>query len=155
MSAGDLSIRQKKFADGYIGGLTGTAAYEAAGYSARGQAAASSASKLLRNPNVFAYVKTTRRELAEANQFEKWQLVEFLTRAITTPVGRIDENSDLAQEVTRDELGQEVERVRIKSVGKLDAAKQLATLLSWNAPEEIKLDASDRLAGLLKKLRLS
>jgi len=108
---------------------------------------------MLRKDKPMAYVRAERRRMAEADQYQKWQLIEFLTRAITTPVGQIDEESDLAQEVTREEIGEQVARTRIKIVGKLDAAKQLATLLSWNAPEKITLDASEQLAGLLQKIR--
>jgi phage terminase small subunit len=148
-----LSPRERTFADGFIGGLPAGRAYERAGYKARGGSADSLACKMLRKDKLMAYVRAARRRMAEADQYQKWQLIEFLTRAITTPVGQIDEESDLAQEVTREEIGEQVARTRIKIVGKLDAAKQLATLLSWNAPEKITLDASEQLAGLLQKIR--
>lgn len=148
-----LSFRERKFAEAFTGGMPAGRAYEKAGYQARGNSAESLASKMLRKDKLKAFVLAERRRMAEADQFQKWQLIEFLTRAITTPVGRVDEDSDLAQEVTRDEVGEMVARTRVKSVGKLEAAKQLATLLNWNAPEKISLDASEQLAGLLQKIR--
>jgi len=148
-----LSPRHRKFADLFIGGMPAGRAYENAGYSAKGNSAVVCAGKLLTNVNVKAYVRKRRRELAEADQFEKWQLIEFLTRIITTPVGQVDENSDLAQEVTRMEIGENVVQTKIKIAGKLEAGKQLATLLNWNEPEKITLDATDRLASLMERLR--
>lgn len=148
-----LNLREKKFADGFLKGLPAGTAYEKAGYKSRGVTAQVIACQNLAKPKIKAYVRAERQRMAEADQFQKWQLIEFLGRVITTPVGRVDEMSDLAQEVTRDEIGEEVARTRVKIVPKLEAAKQLATLLNWNAPEEIKLDASDRLAALLQKIR--
>ena len=148
-----LSGREKKFADFVLRDVPAGRAYEKSGYTARGASADSLGCKMLRKDKVKAYIRGERQRMAEDDQFQKWQLIEFLGRVITTPVGEVDEMSDLAQEVTRDEIGEEVARTRIKIVPKLEAAKQLATLLNWNAPEEIKLDASDRLAGLLQKIR--
>lgn len=150
-----LTPREKKFADLVLldEKIPAGRAYEKAGYKSTGRAANVCACKMLARANIKAYIRGERQRMAEADQFQKWQLIEFLGRVITTPVGRVDEMSDLAQEVIRDEIGEEVARTRIKIVPKLEAAKQLATLLNWNAPEEIKLDASDRLAGLLQKIR--
>lgn len=134
-----LSPRQRKFAELFLCGPKGEPmpagrAYEAAGYASRGDAADVCASKMLRTPKVAAFVKRRRREIAEAAQIEKWELIDFLTRGLLTPVGDVNAKSDLAQEVQVDEAG-----MKIKMVGKLECAKQLATLLQWNAPEKHEL----------------
>lgn len=143
----DLSPREAAFVEALLSGKDGKPmpagrAYEAAGYRARGASADSLASKLLRKNKVSTEIKKRRRELAEACQIEKWQLVDFLSRALLTPVGEVDETSDLAQEVTTDEVGEAVMRKKIKSVGKIEAGKLLATLLNWTEPEkhEVKFE---------------
>jgi len=143
----ELSPREAAFVEALLSGKDGKPmpagrAYEEAGYRARGASADSLASKLLRKDKVSAKIKARRREMAEACQIEKWQLVDFLSRALLTPVGEVDETSDLAQEVTTDEVGEAVLRKKIKSVGKIEAGKLLATLLNWTEPEkhEVKFE---------------
>lgn len=143
----ELSPREAAFVEALLSGKDGKPmpagrAYEAAGYKAKGGVADTNASRLLRNAKVAAKIKQRRREMAEACQIEKWQLVDFLSRALLTPVGEVDETSDLAQEVTTDEVGEAVLRKKIKSVGKIEAGKLLATLLNWTEPEkhEVKFE---------------
>jgi hypothetical protein len=97
------------------------------------------ASLALRNPKVAAYIKAERRRAAEASQLERWELVGYLCRVLKTPVGAVDEMHELAQEVTRDEIGESVARSRIKMIDKMAAAKQLAQMLGWNEPEQHKV----------------
>lgn len=143
----ELSIRETAFIEALLSGNDGKPmpagrAYERAGYKARGASADSLASKMLRKDKVAAKIKERRREMAEACQIEKWQLVDYLTRAIFTAAGKVDENSDLGQEVTTDEVGEQVIRKRVKMVPKLEAGKLLATLLNWTEPEkhEVKFE---------------
>lgn len=148
-----ISARQRKFVDLVLAGRAAGRAYEQAGYSARGMNANSEASKLLKKPNISQYLKAERKKLAEASQIEKWELIEFLTRAIRTPIGELNQNDDLVQEVTKDEVGEQTIRTKIKMVGKLDAAKQLATLLNWNAPVKVEVDGTAELAELIGLVR--
>lgn len=153
-----LSPRQRKFVELFLCGPKGEPmpagrAYEAAGYASRGDAADVCASKMLRTPKVAAFVKRRRREMAEAAQIEKWELIDFLTRGLRTPVGEINEDSDLAQEVIEDEIAEQVVKRKIKMVGKLECAKQLATLLQWNAPVKVELDSTAELAELVGLVR--
>lgn len=69
---------------------------------------------------------------------KKEDLIDFLESAIKTEVGSVDERSRLAQEVTIDMVGEGVVRKKVKMVGKLDAAKLLAVLTGWNAPEKVE-----------------
>jgi hypothetical protein len=144
----ELSDREIAFVEALLGkGADGKAmaagrAYERAGYRARGASADSLASKMLRKDKVAAQIKRRRREIAEASQIEKWQLVDWLSRALLTPIGEIDADSDLAQEVTEESVGEEILRTKTKVVGKIEAGKLLATLLNWTEPEkhEVKFE---------------
>lgn len=150
-----LSKRQKDFADFYLEGLerntAAGVAYVRAGYSQNG--AAEGASRLLKNDKVAAYISAEQERLSERSRIKKWQLLEFLSDVITTPVGEVDENSALVQEVTRDEVGEETVRTKIKMVGKIDAVDRLVRLLGWNMPEKIEVDGVQELAAALANMR--
>ena len=167
--AEELSPREAAFVEALLSGKDGKPmpagrAYEAAGYKARGASADSLASKMLRKDKVSCYVEKRRleiaeadreekRKLAEAAQIQKWEVIELLGRALKTPVGEVDEKSDLAQEVTTDEVGEAIIRKKVKMVDKLGAAKQLATLLNWNAPVKVEVDGTAELAELIGLVR--
>lgn len=61
----DLNARQLRFALGVLEGKDATTAYVDAGYRARGNAAESSASKLLRNPKVAEFLERGRAKAAD------------------------------------------------------------------------------------------
>jgi hypothetical protein len=91
--------------------------------------------RLRRHPEIAAFIRREQRAAAEANRLERWQLVDWLQRVIRTPVGEIDAASPLAQEFEESTTAAGVARRRVKMVDKLEAAKQLAALLGWTAPE--------------------
>lgn len=62
--AAELTLRQRKFVDEYCVDLNATAAYIRAGYSARGHAAESAASRLLSNVEVQSAIAQKQKELA-------------------------------------------------------------------------------------------
>jgi hypothetical protein len=68
----------------------------------------------------------------------KSELAQYLSRAVVTPIGEIDENSDLCQEktTTTSEYGT---TVKLKSVNKLDAASQLSKLVGYNEAERVEI----------------
>ena len=65
---------------------------------------------------------------------KRWEMIEWLTRVIRTGPGQVGPDSELAQEYQSDDLP-EGTRTRVRMVPKMDAAKQLATLLGWSGPE--------------------
>ncbi len=144
-----LSKRQKAFADFYLDGLernvAAGVAYVRAGYSNNG--AAEGASRLLKNDKVADYIAAEQERLSERSRVKKWQVLEFLSDVITTPVGDVDENSALAQEVTRDEIGEETVRTKIKMVGKIEAIDRLARMLGWNEPEKHEVELEIVIGG--------
>lgn len=134
MSSETLNPRQRKFAELVVDGMAAGRAYEKAGYAARGGTADSSAYKLLRNAQVYDYIQELRRKAAARSEMKRWEMIEWLTRVIRTGPGSLGPESELAQEFQTDELP-EGSRTRVKMVPKMEAAKQLATLLGWTVPE--------------------
>ena len=151
-----LTDRQRTFARHVAEGMPACHAYQAAGYRSTDAAARANSSKLLSNAMVTAEVARLRKDADTAADMTRDELVAFLANAIRTPIANIDETSPLAQEVTRDHLVRkdtaEVTRVRIKSVGKLDAAKQLVAICGWAAPEKIEHSGTISLAAVLAEI---
>ena len=113
MSAKDehgLNPRQRKFVGFVLSGMAAGRAYEAAGYFARGHVADVMASRLMTNDDIAACLKAERKALSELARWEKWQLLDYYQTVLETPVGKVDERSLLAQEVTTDEVGEAILR---------------------------------------------
>ena len=74
-------------------------------------------------------------------------LLRYHGAILETPVVEVDANHWLAQEVSDTEQGR-----CVKMPSKLEAAKQLATLTGWNAPEkqELKHGVSHELREILR-----
>lgn len=134
MSAGTLSDRQRKFATLVVDGMAAGRAYEKSGYAAKGRDADAAASRMLANAKVHDFVQELRRKAAERSEMKRWEMIEWLTRVIRTGPGQVGPDSELAQEYQSDDLP-EGTRTRVRMVPKMDAAKQLATLLGWSGPE--------------------
>lgn len=78
---------------------------------------------------------------------EKEEVMRFLHWVVMTPAGYVDEESPLAQEVTRDliEKGDDapdVLKVKVKMPGKKECAELLAKMQGWEKPQEVKLNVS-------------
>ena len=75
--------------------------------------------------------------------------MQWLTRAIRTPLSEIDEDSDLCQElkVTPTEQG---DMKQIKSVNKLNAVQQLAAIAQYTAPQVNNLTINNNTLNLGK-----
>lgn len=143
-----ITDRMRMFCEGIMSGFTAVAAYERAGYSARGDAADVCASKLIRIPKVAAYLETLRAQAIAKAGFTRDDLVGWLVDVIKTPVSEVGEGHRLAQKVKVDEMG-----MMIEMPGKLGAAKQLAEVMGWNKPQEVKVDLSEKLADIIGRVR--
>lgn len=146
-----LSPKQKKFADYYLEGIAAGIAYTRAGYSPNG--AKEAACRLLKTEKVAAYIEAEQERISAQSRIKQWQLLEFLSDVITTPVGDIDENSILAQEVTRDEIGEQTLKTTVKMVNKIAAIDRLTKMLGWNAPKKVEHSASGDLTQLMMRIR--
>lgn len=77
-------------------------------------------------------VKYLQSQAASAKIMSQREAMEYLSDAVRTPIGEIDENSPLAQEVEYKEDGSR----KVKSVPKLGAIEQLAKLAGWGSQAE-------------------
>lgn len=131
--------RYQRFADLLLRGENGISAYVSAGFKGKGKSAKAAASRLRNHPQVSAYMEAIMRKSAEGAVMNRQEAMEFLTLNVRTPVGEVDETSKLAQEVTRDEVGEETIRTKIKMPGKIEAIDRLAKMLGWFEPEVQKV----------------
>lgn len=146
-----LNDRMRRVCELVVAGKPAGRAYELAGYAARGDAADVNASKLLRTPKVAEYLQKLRDEASVVAEYTRDDLVGFLVEVIKTPVGNIGEKSPLAQKVKVDEAG----GFLIEMPNKMAAAKQLAEVMGWNKPQEVKVDLSEKLADIIGRVRRS
>lgn len=119
--------------------------------------------RLLTNVDITARIEWLKKDSLKGWNCEKEEVMRFLHHVITTPVGYVDEESPLAQEVQREEMTQggargqlkrgqaesgneeespevEVTKVKIKMPGKVEAAKLLAQMQGWEKPTEINVN---------------
>lgn len=143
-----LTDQQRRFCEFVVGGMPAGRAYERAGYIARGDVADQAASRMLGNVKVAEYLQRLRDEAARKAEFTRDDLVGFLVEVIKTPVASVGEQSRLAQKVKVDDAG-----MTIEMPGKIQAAKQLAEIMGWNKPAEVKVDVSEKLADIVRRVR--
>ncbi len=87
-------------------------------------------------------------------------MVQWLVDALKTPVGEIDQNHPLAQELTTDEVfvekkGSKVIKRRIKTVGKNECARLLCDMMGWKAPEKREIDLGTKTLDAVREKALS
>ena len=115
------------------------------------------ASRLYSDCKVSARIQELREKLDDDGPWAASlkEVKGYLTRVLRTPIGQIDEDSDLAQEVTYEVQGggargklkqgiypegneqrcETVEVAKIKSVSKMDAIEKLAKMNRWYAQD--------------------
>lgn len=148
-----ISERAKKFADLMLTGtLSATRAYRQAGFTAIGHAAEANASRMLRNADVMQYMESERAKLRSKGEIERDEIVGFLAKVLRTPVGELTPDSVLAQEYL-DEVTEDASRRRVKMVSKMDAVKQICSMMGWNAPAVVEVNADNAMLGLLNRIR--
>ena len=144
-----INDRMRRVCELVVGGHPAGRAYELAGYSARGDVADQAASRMLGTAKVAEYLQSLRDAAAKKAEYSRDDLVGFLVQVIKTPIGEVGANSHLAQRCKVDAEGGYL----IEMPGKLGAAKQLAEILGWNKPQEIKVDMSEKLADIISRVR--
>jgi hypothetical protein len=154
MTTHTLNPRQKKFADLVIEGTPAGRAWTQAGYSSRGNPAEVQASQALKKPKFKAYIKAERARLEKAGEIRREDLVSWLVAVIRTPIGQVNADSPLCQEFSCEDI-EGGTRTRIKMASKLEACRQLATIMGWFAPQKLELSAADKLAEIVGKIRRS
>ncbi len=96
--------------------------------------------RLLRSAQVRARVDFLQGKGVEAAAIEVSEVLNYLMDAVRTPIGEIDENSPLSEEVTITDtrLGR---RVKVKSISKKGAIELLGKFNGWFKPTEMNLNA--------------
>lgn len=125
--------RWERFAQALAEGKSATESYAEAGYSPnQGNSSLLKSNQMVSERLDFLLDFT----LAEGRR--------YLADILRTPIGKIDADHPLCQELTRVE-GAEFSSTKIKMPGKLDAFDKMAKLKGWYAPEksEIKHEAFD------------
>lgn len=150
--AAGLSTQQRRFCELFLSGQPAARAYRLAGYDCAPETSHTNSIRLLKNPSISKHLEKERARLATVSGVEREHLVQYLVRAIFTPISEIGPECDLCQEhhVEENEFGT---KTRSKSVSKLEAAKQLCAIMGWNAPLEIQHQAADPLLELLSSIR--
>lgn len=146
-----INDRMRRVCELVVSGHPAGRAYELAGYASRGEAADVCASQLLAKPKVAKYLATLRAEASIKAEFTRDDLVGFLVQVIKTPVGEVGEKNPLAQRVKIEAEG----GFLIEMPNKMAAAKQLAEVMGWNKPQEVKVDLSEKLADIIGRVRRS
>jgi hypothetical protein len=130
-----LNHRQEVFAQLVATGVPRSQAYTQAGY----KPSPFHANRLANFGLIKAKIQELRASQKAKAEFTRDDLRKWLIAAITTPVDEINAKSPLCQEViTMTRNGRTMNRMR--AVSKLEAAKQLATLCGWNAPDRRELE---------------
>jgi hypothetical protein len=143
-----LDRRHHTFALLYLAGIPAGRAYERAGYRQRGARADSAGHKLRHHPEVAAFIDQERERSRMSAEITRAELISLLGQIIFTPIAELDADSPLVQEFSRDEIGGDIIRHRVRMVDKLGAAKQLCQIMGWDQPERQKMKFEVAIGGL-------
>ncbi len=110
------------------------------------------ARKTLKKANVKKYIQALNKKLEEICIADAFEIQRFLTDAIRTPIGAIDESSHLCQKKKvkkhYDRFGEELgESFELEMVSKMDAVKTLINMKGYNAP--IKIDHTHKVGVMI------
>ena len=122
----ELNDRQRKVCNLVLKGSTHKQAYIDAGYKARGHSAEAGVNKLLAKPHIKSYLESLREELRKTDIMSAEELNLWHSAVIRTPIGDINEESDMCQEVRVDDNGR-----TLKMVSKQSSATSLARNLGY------------------------
>lgn len=122
------------------------------------EAARSSSSDLLTKPNIRARIDALRGEALKAVKITLEDQLRWYKTVRDTPVGYVDEESPLAQEVQKEIEGTEetgpILKVKIKTPSKMDAAKQIDKLMGYDRDKDDPMaKAVDTMAEMVRMIR--
>ena len=132
----DLTEKQKRFARGIFDGLSQREAYrEAYDCSAKKDHSIDTlASKLLKKVEVREYLDELNRQVETSKIMSKQERMEYLSRVIRTPIGKLDESSDMVQEASVTETTS-----KLKMPSKIDAIRELNRMDGAYEPEKVEV----------------
>ncbi|MEG1259020.1 MAG: terminase small subunit [Akkermansia sp.] len=134
----NLNDKQRKFCDYLTEGLDKADAYRRA-YKSKSSSAvcASCASKLLKNANIEAYLSKLRAEIKQGVILTRREILEYLTLVVKTPVGEIDDKSELCEEVSILQNG-----AKTKMPSKLAAIAEINKMLGHYEPDKVEVQTT-------------
>ena len=146
-----LNSRQEKFAQLVASDVPATPAYIEAGYKVSTKVAGTNGPRMLVFAGVAARIKELRARESEKSEYKRADMVRFLVAILQTPVGDIDANSPLAQEITTDTIGEATIRKRVKMMGKIEAARLLVDIMGWKEPEQVVVETGPKTLDAVKE----
>lgn len=109
--------------------------------------ASKAASRLSKNVEIQRYMDTLNAKLDKSTVLTKQQRMEWLSRVVTTPIGDIDNTSELCQESSIDENG-----MKFKMPSKIAAIAELNKMDGAYTPQKMEVDAGENFMSLLASL---
>lgn len=100
-----LNIRQQRFAEFVVSGMSDVQAYIAAGYTKSQACAETNAWRLRDHEGVEALIARLRAPQTKAAVLTKEEKLAFLAQIIRTPIGQVGPDSPLCQEYSEDQIG--------------------------------------------------
>lgn len=108
------------------------------------ETARANSSRLLTNANIRARIAWIREDSLKEVKIRIEESLRWYQTVRDTPVGYVDEESPLAQEVQKEIEGTEetgpILKVKIKIPSKMDAQRQIDKLMGFEKPQEINLN---------------
>lgn len=146
----ELTERQQKFCEIVAMGTMSIAkAWMASGHECKNLVVAQKAASRARAlPHIKAYLADLNAERRENCILTKEEMERYLSRAILTPAGEVDESSELCESY-EDADG----KVKVKMPSKIRAAEILAKLRGYFAPEQISVQGMDEMLKLMTDIR--
>ncbi len=115
------------------------------------------ASQLLTNPNLRARIDWLKRELVRDVKLTVEDSIHWCLKVRDTPIGYLDDESPLVQEVHRDHAGTEdgpIVKLKIKMPSKMDAQKQIDKLMGFDRDKDDPMaKAVDAMAEMVRMIR--
>lgn len=129
--------RRERYARFRARGFTQKESYYKAGYN--GAWGDSAAAHVEESPHVRARIQELIAENRQLNDMSRAEMIDFLNEVISSPIGTVDENSRIAQEVEEIGLSDGRRRKRVKACDKLHAMRLLAQITGRSEPEVIEV----------------
>lgn len=134
--------RHELFAQKVAKGMTAKQAYKEMQPDCTDESAETLGPKLFRTVQVRDRVDYILGKAAQHVVMTKAEALAICVEILRTPIGEIDQNHPLAQEMTITETGEKVV-TRVKLPSKLDALDKLAKICAWYAPEKFEGTIAD------------
>lgn len=144
----NLTPLQERFCQAYVTSGNAKDAYFAAGYSVKKDTAARvNSSRLLTNANIIRRIGELQEKASESSELSRAQIVSFLCKAVSTPIGEIDLTSPLCQSVEKSDRGQ-----KLTMVSKLGAVDKLCRILGYYEPVKVEIGIEAKILHMFADL---